>query len=203
MKVKPTRIFKMLNSKKLISPQNILKIGLATGLIGSCFYLETLNNQNTAAASGLQFRWDGDNNYIRLKYLQTAKEKAARSTYYFLIRKNERKTAMLKLSLKFPSYFKATIKPKNITLCKMKLGGYSGRTRCLEKLPATVEIDEKMQNIDIYPNTPIPVNKSAYGVVLKMFNPRQSGMYQINTFSQSPGELPISTYVGSYLIDIE
>ena len=193
----------MIFTEKFISKKNILKIGLTASLIGSCFYLEAINTKQNSLASGIEFRWDQDKTYKKLKYIQTSKDRLDRSTYYFLLKKNQRNTAILKLSLKFPEYFKATIKNKNVNLCRAKLGGYKGRTKCLEKLPAAVEINNNMKTIDIYPSTPIPADKSAYAVVLKMFNPRKAGFYQINTYSQSPGELPISLYLGSYLIEIE
>ena len=193
----------MFISKKIAPRKNILKIGIAASLIGSCFCLEAINTEQKAMASGLQFRWDQDSSYKKLHYLQTSKSRLDRSTYYFLLRKNQRESAILKLSLKFPSYFKATLKNKNITLCRAKIGGFKGRTKCLQKLPAAIEIDKSMKTIDIYPSDPIPADKSAYAVVLKIFNPRKAGMYQINTYSQSPGELPISQYLGSYLIEID
>jgi len=121
----------------------------------------------------------------------------------FFLRRKDRETAILKLSLKFPDNFKATLKPKKISLCKVKIGGYRSRTKCIKEVPSVIEIDKNMKNIDIYPNQAIPADKSSYAVVLKMFNPRTQGMYQINAFSQSPGELPISLYLGSYLMEIE
>tara|TARA_Y100001968_G_scaffold299276_1_gene309780 strand:+ start:1314 stop:1898 length:585 start_codon:yes stop_codon:yes gene_type:complete len=191
----------MFLKSKFTTRENIFKVGIAASLIGSCFCFEAINTGQKALA-GLQFRWDQDSTYKKLSYIQTSMDRLDRSTYYFLLKKNQRKTAILKLSLKFPEYFKATIKRKKITLCKVKIGGYQGVTKCVEKLPAQIEIDKKMQTIEIYPDSPIPARKGDYGVILKIFNPRRAGMYQINTYAQSPGELPISYYLGSYLIEI-
>ena len=194
----------MFNSNKIFSKKNILRLGLAASLTCSFFYLENTNkNIEALASSSLEYRWGKDDNYKRLKFLQGSKERLDRSKYYFFLRKNERKTAILKLSLKFPDHFKATIKSKKLSLCKVKIGGYTSRTRCIEEIPAIIEIDKAMKNIEIFPKNPIPSDKNDYAVVLKMFNPRKSGMYQINAFSQSPGELPISLYIGSYIIYIE
>ena len=194
----------MLNLKKFSSNKTLYKLLLLAGLTGCFFGFDTIKTKTPSLASGLfEFRWNNDGTYKKLRYLQSSKQKLDRSTYYFFLRKSERKTAILKLSLKFPDYFKATLKTKNINLCKVQMGGYQQRTKCIKDLPAVVEIAKDMKTIDIYPNSPIPADKSTYAIRLKMFNPRKTGMYQINAFSQSPGELPISLYVGSYLIEID
>ena len=194
----------MFTFKAFISRKTLIKFGAITGLMSSCLFFDAVNKNNTSIAQGnLEFRWNDTQNYKKLRYLQSSTLRLDRSTYYFLLRKSERNTAILKLSLKFPDYFEATIKPKNITLCKAKIGGYTSRTKCTEKLPAVIEIDEEMKTIDIFPQEPIPSDKSSYAVLMKLFNPRKRGMYQINAFSQSPGELPISLYLGSYTIEIE
>tara|TARA_Y100001968_G_C19383936_1_gene731796 strand:- start:393 stop:851 length:459 start_codon:yes stop_codon:yes gene_type:complete len=151
----------------------------------------------------LEFRWDKSDNYKKLKYYQSSSDKMDRSTYYFFLRKTDRKTGILKLSLKFPEYFNAKLKEKKITLCEAKIGGFSSRSRCLNDIPSTIEINEKEKAIDIFPNNPIPADKKTYAVRLKMFNPRKPAMYQVNAFSQSPGELPISLYLGSYVFEIQ
>ncbi len=193
---------KMFYNQNLVPKKKLLTLGIVTSLIGSSLCLAIGNYAPKATASGLEIRWGESDNYKRLKYLQESKVRLDRSKYYFFLRPSDRKTAILKLTLKFPKHFKAKIKTKNLSLCKVKIGGYSSKTRCLEDIPATFEVDKSMQNIDIFPNIPIPANKKSYAVVLKMFNPRKSGMYQVNSFSQSPGELPISLYLGSYLIEI-
>ncbi|WP_320664906.1 DUF2808 domain-containing protein [Prochlorococcus sp. MIT 1223] len=194
----------MLSIKKILRRKNILKVGIAAGLLVSCFYFEAINKQEAAIASGMaEFRWGGNDNYKPLKFLQRGDERLERATYFFFLKKNQRKTAILKLSLKFPEHFKARIKPKNIRVCQVRVGGFTEKSKCLKNVPATIEIDKQMKNIDIFPDTPIPANNKAYAVVLKIFNPRKSGMYQINAFSQSPGELPVSLYLGSYVITIK
>ena len=194
----------MIVPSKLISKKNIFKVFLATSLLSSCFYLETITTKTSAfAQSMLEFRWNNEGNYKKLSFLQTARGRLERSTYYFFLKRNDRKSAILKLSLKFPEYFKAPIKEKNITLCKVLIGGYTTRTRCLEDIPSSIEISEDQKTIEIFPNQSIPSDQKSYAVRLKMFNPRKAGMYQVNAFSQASGDLPVSLYLGSYLIEID
>ena len=77
------------------------------------------------------------------------------------------------------------------------------KTRCLEKLPAVIEVAKDQLSVDIFPKKPIPVDKEGYAVVMKIFNPNKAGMYQLNATAQSPGELPISSYIGSWNFTVE
>ncbi len=78
------------------------------------------------------------------------------------------------------------------------------KTKCLEKVPAVFEVNknENGTTIEMFPHQPIPVDKSGYAVVMKVFNPSKAGMFQINALSQSPGDMPISRYIGSWNVDI-
>ena len=85
----------------------------------------------------------------------------------------------------------------------MKLGGMLEKTKCIETVPAVFEVDSKQTSIDVFPDRPIPTDDSSFAVVMKIFNPDKRGMYQFNALGQSPGELPISGYIGSWNIDID
>ena len=85
------------------------------------------------------------------------------------------------------------------------MGGYSGRTSCLENVPSVIEVNEKQTIIEIFPKGPIPLNKDSYAIVMKIFNPRKTGMFQYQALAQSqqPGEIPISTYLGTWNISVQ
>ena len=157
------------------------------------------------SSSSLEFQWNPEPGYRRLTYYQSSEDKLDRATYYFFLRGSERKENMIKLTLKAPDYFQATIKPKNLSLCKVKIGGYAERTRCLENIPSVIEVNDSQTSIEIFPERPIPRNKDSYAVVMKIFNPRRSGMFQFQALSQSeqPGEIPISTYLGTWNISVQ
>ena len=56
-----------------------------------------------------------------------------------------------------------------------RVGGFDSRTKCLENIPADIEIDtdeSSLRSINIYPYKPIPSNKESYAIVLKVFNPK-------------------------------
>ena len=109
------------------------------------------------------------------------------------------------MTIAIPDYFEARIKTKKLNLCKVKVGGYTERTRCLENIPSLIEVNDKQTAIKISPEKLIPNNKDNYAVVMKIFNPRKGGMFQFQALSQSqqPGEIPISTYLGTWNVSVQ
>ena len=155
--------------------------------------------------AGLEFQWDQDDSYRRLKWFQKEDRKRFRNTIYFFLRPSDRRTDLLKINLAIPKTFKSTLNNEKISFCKVKIGGFESRTKCLEDIPADFEIktDESgLRSLDIYPYSPIPSNKESYAIVLKVFNPKKSGLYQFHSFGQPKGE-SFSSYLGSWTIVID
>ena len=157
------------------------------------------------AKAGLEFQWDQDSGFRRLKWFQKENKKRFRNTIYFFLRPSDRRTDLLKITLAIPKTFKSTLRNEKISFCKVRIGGFETRTKCLEDIPADIEIntDESgLRSLDIYPYTPIPSNKGSYAIVLKVFNPKKSGLYQFHSFGQPKGE-SFSSYLGSSTIVID
>ena len=155
--------------------------------------------------AGLEFQWDQDSGYRRLKWFQKESEKKLRNTIYFFLRPSDRENDLLKISLAVPKTFKSTLKNEKISFCKVRIGGFEARTKCLEDIPADIEIntDESgLRSIDIYPYSPIPSNKESYAIVLKVYNPRKTGLYQFHSYGQPKG-ISSSNYLGSWTIVID
>jgi len=186
---KPTLSFKIL--RFFIIP---------TILVSTPFF----NNIKDAKA-GLEFQWDQDSNFRRLKWFQKENRSKFRNTIYFFLRPSDRRTDLLKVNLAIPKTFKSTLKNEKISFCKVKIGGFDSRTKCLEDIPADIEIntDESgLRSLDIYPYTPIPSDKDSYAIVLKVFNPKKSGLYQFHSYGQPKGK-SFSSYLGSSTIVID
>ena len=155
--------------------------------------------------AGLEFQWNQDDSYRRLRWFQKENKKRFRNTIYFFLRPSDRKTDLLKINLAIPKPFKSTIKNEKISFCKVKIGGFESRTKCLEDIPADFEIktDESgLRSLDIYPYSPIPSKKDSYAIVFKISNPKKSGLYQFHSFGQPKGE-SFSSYLGSWTIVID
>ncbi|WP_269625291.1 DUF2808 domain-containing protein [Prochlorococcus marinus] len=188
--------------KKLLSTfKKVFFIGFSAFLFGTGASL--FAPQSFASPGFFEYQWDPEPGYKRLKYYQSSSERNERSTYYFFLRGKERKEDIEKLTIAVPDYFKAKIKTKKLSLCKVKIGGYTERTRCLENTPSLIEVNKKQTIIEIFPEKPIPYNKDNYAVVMKIFNPRKRGMFQFRALSQSGGDIPISTYLGTWNIDVQ
>ena len=173
---------------------------IPTILVSSSFF----NNIQDAKA-GLEFQWDQDSNFRRLKWFQKENRRKFRNTIYFFLRPSDRRTDLLKVNLAIPKTFKSTLKNEKISFCKVKIGGFDSRTKCLEDIPADIEIntDESgLRSLDIYPYSPIPSNKDSYAIVLKVFNPKKSGLYQFHSYGQPKGK-SFSSYLGSWTIVID
>ena len=185
--------------KKLILNFKILKILFFSPLlIATPFFID-----NSYVKAGLEFQWDQDSGYRRLKWFQKENKKRFRNTIFFFLRPSDRKTGLLKITLKIPKTFDSNLKDK-VSLCKVKIGGLQGRTKCIEDIPADVEINEDNSSLDIFPYSPIPSNKDSYAIVFKkILNPKKSGLKQFHSYGQYAQKNTSSRYLGSWTILID
>ena len=191
----------MIKTNKLALNFKFLRFFLVPTIL---FTFPFFNNIQDAKA-GLEFQWDQDTGYRRLKWFQKENKRRFRNKIYFFLRPNDRKTDLLKVNLTLPKTFSSTIKNEKISFCKVKIGGFDSRTKCLEDIPADFEIntDESgLSSLDIYPYSPIPSNKESYAIVLKVINPKRSGLYQFHSYGQPKGK-SVSSYLGSWTIVID
>ncbi|MFM7086812.1 MAG: DUF2808 domain-containing protein [Cyanobium sp.] len=176
----------------------------AAGLFGLTAFLG--GSGAPARAQGtpglFEFRWDNNKDFRKLYYFMTDTARLKRSEYYLILKAKERRTAMLKLTITVPSYWEGEFEPKRMKLCVMREGGMLARTGCKETIPATIEVSPNGKAIEVMPETPVPDNQTI-GLYILTFNPFNAGMYQFNAMIQPPGDLPVSSYVGSWLIQID
>ena len=188
-------------TKKLSFNLKILRFFIIPAILVSTPFFSKIQD----ARAGLEFQWNQDSNYRRLKWFQKEDKRKFRNTIYFFLRPSDRRTDLLKINLAIPKTFKSTLKKEKISFCKVRIGGFENRTKCLENIPADIEIntDETgLRSLDIYPYSPIPSNKESYAIVFKVFNPKKSGLYQFHSYGQPKGE-SFSSYLGSWTIVID
>ena len=157
------------------------------------------------AKAGLEFQWNQNSGYRRLKWFQKQNKKRFRNTIFFFFRPIDRTSELLKIDLVVPKTFKSTLKLEKISLCKVRIGGFEDRTKCLEDIPADIEInndESPLRTINIYPYRPIPNNKESYAIVLNANNPNKSGLFQFHSYGQLKGN-SVSSYLGSWTIVID
>jgi len=189
-------------TKKLALNFKILRFFLIPTILVSTPFFNKLQD----AKAGLEFQWDQDSGHRRLKWFQKENRRKFRNTIYFFLRPSDRRTDLLKINLAIPKTFKTTLDKEKISLCKVKIGGFDSRTKCLEDLPADIEIntdESSLRSLNIYPYSPIPSDKESYAIVLKkVINPKRTGLYQFHSYGQSKGK-SVSSYLGSWTIVID
>ena len=189
-------------TKKLALNFKILRFFLIPTILVSTPFFNKLQD----AKAGLEFQWDQDSGYRRLKWFQKENRKRFRNTIYFFLRPSDRRTDLLKINLAIPKSFKSTLDKEKISFCKVKIGGFDSRTKCLQDIPADIEIntdESSLRSLNIYPYSPIISDKESYAIVLKkVINPKRSGLYQFHSYGQPKGK-SVSSYLGSWTIVID
>ena len=189
------------NTKKIPLNFKILRFFLIPTILISTPFFSIIQD----VKAGLEFQWDQNSGIRRLKWFQKENKKNFRNKIYFFLRPIDRNTELLRINLAIPETFKAKLNEEKIRFCNVRIGGFESRTKCLEDIPADIEINTKesgLRSIDIYPYKPIPTNKKSYAVVLKVTNPRKSGLYQFHLYGQPKGNTGLS-YLGSSTIVID
>ena len=189
----------MLNKQKKFALNfKILRLMILPPLISLPFFFE-----NSYVKAGLEFQWNQDSGYRKLKWFQKDSKKRFRNTIFFFLRPSDRQAKLLKITLKIPDSFESKIKDK-VSLCQVKIGGFESRTKCIEDIPADIEINKDNTSLDIYPYKPIPSNKDSYAVVFnKIFNPKRAGLKQFHSYGQYAKQNSTQRYLGSWTIMID
>ena len=95
-------------SKKLILNFKILRFLLIPTFLVSLPFFNNLQNAN----AGLEFQWDQDSGYRRLKWFQKENKRKFRNTIYLFLRPSDRNTELLKINLSIPDKFVSSLKKK-------------------------------------------------------------------------------------------
>ena len=188
-------------TKKVALDSKILRFFLIPAILVSTPFINYIQDAN----AGLEFQWDQNSGYKRLKWFQKENKRRFKNTIYFFLRSSDRNSELLKINLAIPKGYKSNLYKEKISLCKVRIGGFQSRTKCLEDIPADIEFntdESSLRSINIYPYSPIPLNKESYAIVLKANNPKRSGLYQFHSYGQPSGK-SVSSYLGSWTIVID
>ena len=184
--------------KKIILNFKILRLlFIAPFLVSIPFFTST-----EGAKAGLEFQWDQGSGFKRLKWHQKENKRRFRNKIYFFLRPADRNNELLKINLVLPKKFQTKLTADDVSLCKVRIGGFDTRTKCLKNIPADVEIKKETSSIDIFPYNPVPSTKDSYAIVLKVNNPNKTGLFQFHSYGQPAGK-SVSSYLGSWTIMID
>tara|TARA_A100001388_G_C28726128_1_gene479023 strand:+ start:756 stop:1331 length:576 start_codon:yes stop_codon:yes gene_type:complete len=191
----------MEKTKKLTFNFKILRFFIIPTILFSTPFFNNIQD----VKAGLEFQWDQDSGHRRLKWFQKENKRRFKNTIYFFLRPSDRKADLLKINIAIPKPFKSKLNSEKISLCRVRIGGFENRTKCLQDIPADIEIntdESSLRSINIYPYTPIPSDKESYAIVLKSNNPNKTGLYQFHSYGQPTGS-SLSNYLGSWTIVID
>ena len=125
------------NTRKLTLNFKFLRFFLIPAILVSIPFINHIKD----AKAGLEFQWDQNSGYRRLKWFQKENKRRFRNTIYFFFRPSDRNSELLKINLAIPKGFKSNLYKEKISLCKVRIGGFQSRTKCLEDIPADIEIN--------------------------------------------------------------
>jgi len=112
--------------------------------------------------------------------------------YRLRIPKKKMKLAVAQFAISYPDYYKGTFDEKSIEV------QVQGKAVPLKE----VKWNKDSNLIEILPLDPVPANSSVEIWLENVKNPRNGGMFYFNLQVQSPGDLPLYRYLGTWVIEI-
>jgi Protein of unknown function (DUF2808) len=116
----------------------------------------------------------------------------ARDNYHLKIGAQKLEFAVSKLVISYPDTYHGTFDPHLIEV------EAAGKKIELDE----VTWDQDNRAIEIYPKEPIPAATRLEIVLSHVYNPTRVGTHYFNASVQSPGDLPLTRYIGTWIIDI-
>ena len=101
-----------------IKKKHILNLKILRFLVLPTILVLTPFFNNQDAKAGLEFQWNQDDSFRRLKWFQKESKRKFRNTIYFFLRPSDRRTDLLKINLAIPKTFKSTLKNEKISFVK-------------------------------------------------------------------------------------
>jgi Protein of unknown function (DUF2808) len=102
------------------------------------------------------------------------------------------KTAVAQFVISYPDYYNGSFDPKKIEV----------RARG-KKIPLQeARWDKANRVIEIFPAEPIPAGTGLEIVLSNIKNPPNGGMFYFNCAIQSPGDVPLPRYVGTWIVSV-
>ncbi|MBF2066660.1 MAG: DUF2808 domain-containing protein [Calothrix sp. C42_A2020_038] len=102
------------------------------------------------------------------------------------------KTAVAQFVISYPNYYKGSFDPNKI---EVRVKGKS--------VPLQEAKWDKANNvIEIFPQEAVPAGSNVEIVLSNIKNPAFGGMYYFNCSIQSPGDVPISRYIGTWIVNV-
>jgi Protein of unknown function (DUF2808) len=156
--------------------------------------------------SGFTFTWgEGPKGKEQLRYtLDYGTPGMMGDRYRF--RMGVQNLAINRINITYPDYYDGTFDPKAIEIrvgAPQRAGFLNLRREYGRAIPLTqVNYDPKSRVIDLVPAEVIPAGEQVEIVLSNVRNPPVGGMYYFNARVESPGDVPLMRYVGTWIVSI-
>lgn len=112
--------------------------------------------------------------------------------YRLKISNKKLKTAVAHFVITYPDYYKGTFDTKQIEV----------KVRDKKVVLSEIKWDKENRVLEIYPQEAIPAGSNVELILSNVKNPTFGGVFYFNCSIQSPGDVPLSRYVGTWIISI-
>ncbi len=112
--------------------------------------------------------------------------------YRLKIPNKKLKRSVAQFVISYPEYYKGSFDPKKMEI-RVK-----GKTVPLSE----VKWDKENYVITLYPQEPVPAGSNVELVLSNVKNPSSGGMFYFNCLIQSSGDVPLSQYLGTWILSI-
>ncbi|MGF1493541.1 MAG: DUF2808 domain-containing protein [Microcoleaceae cyanobacterium] len=100
------------------------------------------------------------------------------------------------ISITYPDYYRGEFDPDEV---EIRINGDKDQSVPLQE----VVWDEENRFIEIYPEEPIAAGNKLEIVLHNVENPRFGGTYNFNANIRTPGDVPLTRYVGTWILSID
>ena len=112
--------------------------------------------------------------------------------YRLKISNKKLKTAVAHFVITYPDYYKGTFDTKQIEV----------KVRDKKIALSEIKWDKENRVLEIYPEEAIPAGSNVELILSNVKNPAFGGVFYFNCSIQSPGDVPLSRYIGTWIISI-
>lgn len=164
----------------LVITSSLLLTGLPTAVVAQ---------QNP----GFTFGWgDGIPGSRQLPFHLDNGTPSIRDRYRLKIPKKKAPIAISEFLINYPDYYRGKFDTKSM---RVEVNG--------DEVPLeSVNLDLENRIIEITPRDAIPAGNSIEIVMSNVKNPAHGGMYYFNCRVNTPGDIPLSQYVGTWILSI-
>ena len=116
--------------------------------------------------------------------------------YRLRIPQKKMKVAAAKFVITYPNYFEGAFDTDEVEI-KVGKGKKGEKVKVSE-----VKWDKEGNVLEIYPEKPIPAGNKVELILSNVYNGSFGGVFYFNCSIQSPGDVPLARYIGTWIIDI-